>query len=239
MRLRLRLVVMAIACLVAVAARAQQSCTTKRIDCNSHPTGRMEEAFCLFSNGGVFASYSFVGIAGQHIDVFMTSRAFRPRLYLYGPGGGNPVAVDRPATTITELEYDIPTTGTYELTATSENASAVSGSYQIDFYCLGVSCVPPFARVQAVATPGTVESGGTTTISVTADGTPPFTYTWFDDADPTTTIGFMATLVTPPLLRTTRFRVHVTNICGAFDSFATVQVTPPGPPTARRRPSKH
>ena len=199
----------------------------------------MEDSGCLFSNGGVYASYAFVGVAGQHIDVFMTSRAFRPRLSLYNSAGGFPIAVDNPATTITELEYDIPTNGTYFLSASSEGAGAVSGSYQIDFYCTGVSCVPAFARIPAVSSPGSVPSGGTATIEVTADGTPPYTYAWFDEADPITTVGFGPTLVTQPLFRTTRFRVHVTNACGAFDSLATVQVTPPTSPTTRRRPSKH
>ncbi len=215
----------------------QQQCTNQGITCGAHLGGRMENAWCRFDTGGIFASYSFFGIAGQHIDAFMTSYAFRPRLYLYTSAGGYPVAADNPAITITELQYDIPNNATYYFAATSENASAVSGAYSIDFYCSG-GCVGAFIRGSVAASSYLVQPGGRVTLTVSADGTPPLDYTWYDDFDPLSTIGSgSATFTTPPLNRSTRFRVHVTNACGAADGFTEmIRVQSCGAPTILVQP---
>src|SRR3954453_6210677 len=89
--------VLAIVSVSVTNAIAQSSCTNQKLTCNSHPSGRMENFNCQFSNGGIYASYYFVGVAGQHIDVFMQANAFQPRLYLYSSAGGYPVATDNPA----------------------------------------------------------------------------------------------------------------------------------------------
>ena len=89
-------------------------------------------------------------------------------------------------------------------------------------------CAPP-----AIAVPPqgrTVLDGGTTTLSVTAAGTPTLTYQWYRGGagDTSAPVGADAnTFTTPPLTATTGFWVRVSNACGAADSTAaTITVGP-------------
>jgi len=84
-----------------------------------------------------------------------------------------------------------------------------------------------------VATPPasvTINSGSTTTLGVTASGTGPFTYQWYQGASgvTTTTVGTnSASFTTPALMATTSYWVKITNAAnptGANSAAATVNV---------------
>ncbi|MEI6176617.1 MAG: Calx-beta domain-containing protein [Verrucomicrobiota bacterium] len=78
-----------------------------------------------------------------------------------------------------------------------------------------------------------INSGSTTTLSVTASGTAPFTYQWYQGASGTTTIPVgsnSASFTTSVLTTTTSYWVKVTNVAnptGAMSTTATVTVNQP------------
>ena len=222
-------------CLAASQVAAQQ-CTTKLITCNSHISDRLENSHCFFSTGGIYASYYFTAVAGEHLDVFMRTNSFEPQLFLYTPAGGYPIAVGDPAITIVELQYDIPTSGTYYLAATSNNQTAGTGAYAIDFYC-SVFCSPAVILSTPTASSYSVEPGARVIVTANADGTPPLAYAWFDDNDPLSVIGNTASMTTPPLFKSTRFHVNVINSCGSIDGYTqTIQVQPCSQPVIAAQP---
>ena len=86
---------------------------------------------------------------------------------------------------------------------------------------VNTSCTPP--AITAPPQSRTVESGQTTTLSVTATGTTALTYQWYQGSagDTSAPVGADAsTFTTPPLIATTIFWVRVSNACGAADSAA-------------------
>ena len=93
-------------------------------------------------------------------------------------------------------------------------------------YGNGPVCRPP--TITAVIGGGTVTSGLTATLSVTASGTGTFTYQWYDGNPPdvsTPVGGNSASFTTPPIATQKTYWVRVTNTCGSADSTA-VTVTP-------------
>jgi len=77
---------------------------------------------------------------------------------------------------------------------------------------------------------GTVPSGSTATLSVTASGQTPFTYQWYEGASPSTANPIAgatsSTYTTPPITTTKQYWVKVSNSCPSSAASATVTVTP-------------
>ena len=103
----------------------------------------------------------------------------------------------------------------------------------------GGSCTPPSITQQP--TSRTVGSGTSTTLTVAAGGTAPFSYQWYRGTSGSTTnpvTGATSNSLTVTLTSTTSYWVRVTNACGSVNSAtATVTVTttpPPGSPTELR-----
>ena len=95
------------------------------------------------------------------------------------------------------------------------------------FYRMQVELIQP-PSLSAQPTPATVASGSGTTLSVTASGTGPFIYQWYQGAVGVTTtpVGTnSASFATPALSETTTYWVRITNAAGTVDSgLATVTV---------------
>ncbi len=95
------------------------------------------------------------------------------------------------------------------------------------FYRMQVELIQPLS-LSAQPASATVASGSGTTLSVTASGTGPFTYQWYQGAVGTTTtpVGTnSASFATPALSETTTYWVRITNAAGSVDSgLATVTV---------------
>jgi formylglycine-generating enzyme required for sulfatase activity len=98
------------------------------------------------------------------------------------------------------------------------------------FYRMQVELIQP-PSLSAQPAPATVASGSTATLSVTASGTGPFTYQWYQGAVGTTTtpVGTnSASFATPALTATTTYWVRVSNSAGNVNSaLVTVTVNQP------------
>jgi hypothetical protein len=98
--------------------------------------------------------------------------------------------------------------------------------------CVGDTggCVAPFITVPPAALD--VRSGGTATFSITATGSGPLSYQWFERVNGTYVAIQGATApvyTTPPLTGFTNYRVHVTNTCGEADDIASASVCTDAP----------
>ena len=90
---------------------------------------------------------------------------------------------------------------------------------------VGSDCAAPSVTAQPQSQ--TIQSGQTATLSVTASGTTPLSYQWYQGASGTASnpVGTNASsFTTPALTATTTYWVRVTNACGHADS-ATATVT--------------
>jgi hypothetical protein len=86
-------------------------------------------------------------------------------------------------------------------------------------YGNGIPCSAP--TITNTSGAGTVTSGTTRNLSVTATGTAPFTYQWYrgNSGDTSTPVGTNSSSYnTPPITAQTTFWVRVTNSCGTADS---------------------
>jgi hypothetical protein len=126
------------------------------------------------------------------------------------------------------------TQGPYSITIKAWENSNKTGRSTTGTFTIVVA--PPLAVAASIAThPASVPvtSGNTTTLSVTAAGTAPFTYQWYQGASGTTTtpVGTNSTsFTTPALTTTTSYWVKVTNAAnptGANSNAATVTVNYP------------
>jgi hypothetical protein len=99
-----------------------------------------------------------------------------------------------------------------------------SGSYGIsELYVLKLAessvCNEPFINSQPQSQ--TIQSGQTATLSVTASGTTPFAYQWYQGSsgNTSTPVGTNSSnYTTPPLTQTTSYWVRISNSCGSSDS---------------------
>jgi hypothetical protein len=98
----------------------------------------------------------------------------------------------------------------------------------------GTNCTPPTIAAQPQS--ATVTSGTSRTLTVTANGTTPFSYQWYTGASGNTASpipGATSSSLTVTPTATTSYWVRVTNSCGSASSATatiTVSVTPPPPP---------
>ena len=125
--------------------------------------------------------------------------------------------------------YTVAGPYTWKLTLSMAGASA-TGTGSIDV--LG-SCAPPAIASQPSSQ--TVASGGTASLSVTASGTAPLTYQWYQGSSGDTgspiTGATSSTYTTAALAASASFWVRVTNLCGSADSATAVVTVPPAPGT--------
>jgi hypothetical protein len=89
------------------------------------------------------------------------------------------------------------------------------------------TCTPPGIATQPATQ--TINSGGTTTLTVSAGGSPPLAYQWYQatsNADTTHPVGTNSpTFTSPPLTQATGFWVLITNSCGNVSSnVATISI---------------
>ena len=107
--------------------------------------------------------------------------------------------------------------GTYPLTLTAHNGV---GADAVQSFTLQVSaCISPSIATQPQSQ--SIQSGETATLTVTATGTAPLSYQWYQGAsgNTSTPVGTEASSFTTPQLRaTTIYWVRVSNACGHADS---------------------
>jgi predicted extracellular nuclease len=138
------------------------------------------------------------------------------------------------ATTTTNQLVKVDDTAAYNVSITASSTTLATASTNTAFR--GVAFAPSGASATAPAidaqpADATISSGQTATLSVTAHGTAPLHYQWYQGStgDTSTPVGGdSASFTTPTLTATTSYWVRVSNDVGSVDSFtATVTVGPP------------
>jgi hypothetical protein len=97
-------------------------------------------------------------------------------------------------------------------------------------FAVGSACVAPVISVQPGNT--TVTAGGTVTLNITATGTEPLTYQWYEGAQGNTAKPVGASspqFASQPISSSTSYWVRVGNACGQADSQAAVITIRPAP----------
>jgi hypothetical protein len=88
-----------------------------------------------------------------------------------------------------------------------------------EMYGNGLPCSAPV--ITTTSGSGTIPSGNTRTLTVSATGSTPFSYQWYrgNSGDTSTPVGTNSkTYTTPPITSQTNFWVRLTNACGTADS---------------------
>jgi hypothetical protein len=117
----------------------------------------------------------------------------------------------------------------------TNGCGTVTATTSVNLQPVGPGCTPVSIAVQPTASQS-VNSGGSVTLTVTAGGTPPFTYQWYQATstlDTSHPVGSNSpSFTTPALTQPTSYWVKVTNECGVVNSniaaiTITGQCTPP------------
>jgi hypothetical protein len=117
----------------------------------------------------------------------------------------------------------------------SNTCGNVTATSSVSAQPVGPGCTPATIAAQPNASQ-TINSGGTAALTVTAGGSSPFSYQWYQATstlDTSHPVGANSpTFTTPPLTQPTSYFVSVTNLCGSVNSnIATIniagQCTPP------------
>lgn len=186
------------------------------------------------SSSGQYAWAIFAEPSATDATAKLSSNEFNPVVQLYrvstgqqevtgtGSRGSYPASFNFHSDSAAQYELVVESLGSY-----------LSGEYVLEASCPTVAaCVSP--TVSALA-PATTPVGTSVTLGAqVTGGDGPFTYRWFDDADPFSTLATTASFITPRLSRTTTYRVEVTGKCGTASTQTTVTVIQP-----RRRAARH
>lgn len=214
------------------------SCIAQVIVCNQkidwylgyYSCWRSEDQF----SAGQYAWAIFADANSTDVTAKLSSNEFNPVLQLYkvstnqqaitgtGSRGGGPASFSFHSDSPAQYELVVETLGSY-----------LSGEYVIETSCPTIAaCVPPSITASAQMT---TPIGPTVTLAVQVTaGDGPFTYRWYDDADPFATVATTPSFTTPRLLTTTNYHVDVTGKCGTASREVTVVVT-----QSRRRAVHH
>lgn len=170
--------------------------------------------------------------AGQSTTLSVTASGTSPFSYQWyrsDPGGSVPVG------TGSSLTVAPSSTSTYFVYVYNACGTAVSNAATVT---VNPACTPP--SITSNPANRTIAAGQSTTLSVTAAGSGPFTYQWYrSSASGSVAIGTNASSVTVTPAQTTTYFVYVYNACGqAVSNAVTVTVTQScsGPPTISSHP---
>jgi hypothetical protein len=160
---------------------------------------------------------------GQTAVLSMTALGPTPLSYQWyqGASGDTSTPVGTNASSFTTPALTVATAYWVRVSNACGQADSTTATITI-----GSACTPPLITAQPQSR--TVASGHAATLSVTATGTAPLSYQWFQGnaGDTSTPVGTDAsTFTTPPLTAQTSFWVRISSACGSADSqTATVAV---------------
>jgi hypothetical protein len=225
---------LALALLVALDVHA--ACTGERVDCSKRVSGRLENATCAFQGtGDPYHIYAMDVAAGTVLTAYLSSSAFKPFLAIYEGSNEQPSIYDR-GLTIASVRFDVPRTGRYWVLAAADDGHR-SGLFALDVFC-EVVCLRP--SISGSVPTLSIGFGDTATFTVSADGTPPLSYRWYDTANPSQTLGTAGPAFTSrPLFASTSIGVTVSNDCGeaSRSPAAFITVAPCTPPSITQQPT--
>ena len=225
-----------IRCVTDSDPTAPQNCTYQNLLCGQTGAWNLTSQSCRFGGSGanrLFAPFEIDAVAGDVLKIEEASNDFRPLFGVYDRNG-NLLASSASATnTSTSLTFFVPTTGLYELFATS-TTDLTTGFFTLRVNCSGSGCLEPLEL--SPMQPVTVPYGGQATLSFNVSATEPLAVNWTQvspDFGSLLTMG--RTIVTSPLFATSSFFATATNPCGTtMSTTVTVNVQP-----ARLRPARH
>jgi hypothetical protein len=214
------------------------SCIPQVIVCNQkidwylgyYSCWRNEDQF----TAGQYAWAIFADSNSTDVSAKLSSNEFNPVLQLYNVStnqqmitgtssrGAGPASFSFHSDSPAQYELVVETLGSY-----------LSGEYVMEASCPTQSaCIPP--SITAAEQMTTLVGAPVILAVQVIAGDGPFTYRWYDDADPFATIATTASFTTPRLLKTTVYHVEVTGKCGTASRQTTVVVT-----QVRRRAARH
>lgn len=161
--------------------------------------------------------------SGQQTTLTVTATGTSPTYQWYI---GNPPTTTTPAPNGTSAQLIVapPSTTTYWVKVSGCNTSVSSSAATVTIN--PPACVPPAAGTPN-AVPSSVQSGQSSTLSVSPTGTGPFTYQWYtgtpSGGTPIPGATSSSTSVSP--ISTTSYSVRVTGQCAPVSNSATVTVT--------------
>ncbi|TCO54984.1 ExeM/NucH family extracellular endonuclease [Actinocrispum wychmicini] len=129
--------------------------------------------------------------------------------------------------------FNAPIAGTTTVLKTGATNTALRG------VAFAPATAPTAPTITTQPQDSTINSGGTATLTVAANGTAPLSYQWYAGGDTSNPVGTGDTFTTPALTATATYWVRVSNAAGHVDSrTATVTVTsaPNTPPTIGPNP---
>ncbi|MCP5535674.1 MAG: hypothetical protein H7A51_05485 [Akkermansiaceae bacterium] len=169
--------------------------------------------------------FQAINIGGEKVNHFSVTGTLPPGLSL-APG-----VVNKSFGSITGTPTQAGTYSNIQIRAW-EKADEADSKVALGTFTIVVAA-PPGAAISQHPASTTINSGETTTLNVTASGTPPFTYQWYQGASGSTTtpVGTnSSSFTTPALTTTTLYWVKVSNTAnpgGANSNAATVTVINP------------
>jgi hypothetical protein len=190
--------------------------TFKAVDCSAPPTISTQPA-------------STAVTAGQTATLTVAAAGSIALNYQWyqgaAPSTATPVGTNSSSLTVTPAA-----TTSYWVNVTSPCGATASSSATVSV------CTPP--TVVAQPSSQTVTSGSSATLNVTASGTAPFSYQWYQGASGTTTtpIGTNSNTISVTPAATTSYWVKVTNACASTPS-STAIVTICSPPAIATQPA--
>ena len=171
--------------------------------------------------------------AGQSVNISVAAIGSSPLSYQWYAGTRGDVSRPYPGVTSPSIVWSPNVTASAWVRVSNSCGSVDSVTVTVTV-TVAVQCMSPWITVQPKDQ--TIQRGKAVTLSVTATGTPPLTYTWYDSVDPLAPTVGGASYVTAPLLETHIYYVVVSNACGSVTSAkATATVLS----VERRRPSRH
>jgi PKD repeat protein len=162
---------------------------------------------------------------GDTVD-FVDQSTGGPTAWSWDFGDAVPPLIPSHKSTLQSPSVRYTATGTFTVTLTATNCR---GSKVVQHQItVAPACDPPVITLQPQSL--TITSAQTTTLSVTATGTAPLSYQWYQGSSGDTShqVGTnAASFTTPALIATTSFWVRVSNSCGhAASATATITVEP-------------
>jgi hypothetical protein len=206
-----------------------QNCVPQPLSCGQGASWALTATSCRAggTSNGVYADYELGRFQrGDTITLSAHSRAFDVGLGVYDGDSADPLAFNWGQAfpnVDAHLTYVIPRDGNYFASIFGPDSKA-AGDFAITEVC-ALTCTAPAFTI--VPQPITLDYNSQVTMFVRLTGTGPFTYRWYDTADPFATLYAGSDYTVAHVTKTTRYAVDVSSACGALHTEVTISVRPP------------
>jgi hypothetical protein len=231
--------IVALACSAVLFGGASLDCVDQYISCGQTVEWIVTPESCRFTSPTdlAFASFLFYGIAGDTVSIEMESSDFSPRFGIYEHvRQGHPLVLSTAVTPEKDaLEWKVPQTGVYQITARQRSSPGGYGRFKLTVHdCQSPACLPPALLREPADV--VVPYGSRATLSADAIGLATLRYVWYDRSSVLApAVGEGQRFTTPPITTMQWYGVSAMTPCGTADS----RVVTVRPGAARDRPARH